>query len=270
LVSQLNLKDVLSSYWRNNSIKIPAWSSTASVQGLVGFLFTRRLPPNRLNEGLAVKKVIDLSVPMKSQETPVYPGYPMPLRATFTTIRDDGYLSHIWTFAEHSGTHVDAPGHFVSGAHAIDQVPISRFVSKGVVLDFSKKKPRFPIGKGELSRALEAAGKHKVVGPGWAILFYTGYTSKAFTADWMEHPELDEAACRSIAVKRVNAIGFDAPSPDHSPFPAHKILLAKGIVIYETLANLEKLLRREFILVGTPLGLVGGSASPCRPVALVL
>jgi kynurenine formamidase len=207
---------------------------------------------------------------MKSMETPVFPVYPQPLRATYTTIRDNGYLSRIWTFAEHTGTHVDAPGHFVESAQLIDEVPISRFVSKGVVLDFSKEKPRFSIGKNELSKALEVTGKEKTIGPGWAILFYTGYTSKANTAHWMEHPELNDTACNLLVERRVNAIGFDAPSPDHSPFPAHKILLPKGIVIYENLVNLEKLLKMEFVLVGTPLKLVGGSASPCRPVALVL
>jgi kynurenine formamidase len=42
------------------------------------------------------------------------------------------------------------------------------------------------------------------------------------------------------------------------------------ISIYENLANLDKVLNKEFIFVGTPLALTGGSASPCRAIALIL
>ena len=102
------------------------------------------------------------------------------------------------------------------------------------------------------------------------MLFLTGYTAKDRTQGWMEHPDLTKDACKFLIEKKVKAVGFDAPSPDHAPFEGHKTLLPKGIVIFENLANLQKLLNKRFFFVGTPLKLVGGTASPCRPVALVM
>ncbi|MFI5421534.1 MAG: cyclase family protein, partial [Nitrososphaerales archaeon] len=78
-----------------------------------------------------------------------------------------------------------------------------------------------------------------------------------------------EEASRYLVDLQVNAVGFDAPSPDHPPFPAHKILLPHSIGVYENLTNLEKLLGRKFFFVGAPLPLTGGSASPVRALAIV-
>lgn len=225
-----------------------------------------------------IKQVLDLSCPIESLSTPVFPGYPQPLKSAFTTIQENGYRSYIWSFVEHTSTHVDSPAHFLQDGATIDKIPISRYVSNGVVLDFSKEAANYAIGKEDIVKALQSAGKTDV-GPGWALLFYTGYTSKAGSPEWLKHPELNEDAAKFIADKEVNAIGFDAPSPDHgeisasgklSGFAAHRILLPKEIAVYENLNNLDKLLNKDFLFVGAPLRLVGGSASPVRALAVIL
>jgi len=225
-----------------------------------------------------IKEVLDLSCPMESLNTPVFPGYPQPLKSAFTTIQENGYRSYVWSFVEHTSTHVDSPAHFLQNGPTIDKIPISRYVSNGVVLDFSKKNSNYGISATDIASELRSAGKSDI-GPGWALLFYTGYTSKAGTPEWLKHPELDESASKFIAERNVNAIGFDAPSPDHgeisasgqlSGFPAHKILLPKEIAVYENLNNLDKLLKRDFLFIGAPLRLVGGSASPVRALAVIM
>lgn len=213
--------------------------------------------------------VVDLTMPIRSLETPVFPGYPMPLKATYTTVRENGYFSNVWTFAEHTASHVDAPAHFIEGADTVEKVPAGNFVGEGVVLDFSQVKPRYEISADDLEKKLREAGLSKEVGKGWVILFYTGYSSKAGTKEWMEHPVLSEDACEDIVRMKVNAVGFDSPSPDREPFPAHKKLLPKGIVIYENLTNLDALLDKKFLFVGLPLSLAGGSASPVRAIAII-
>lgn len=218
---------------------------------------------------LPFRKIVDLSVPLKSQGTSVYPGYPMPIRSTLTTIRDDGYYSNLWTLVEHSGTHVDSPGHFLAGAPTIDKTPLETYIGRGVVLDFEGRRPNYSITRKDVESALQSRGLKGKIGHGWILLFHTGYTKKAGTKKWLEHPELSEEACRYIAGLRVNAIGFDAPGPDHSPFPAHKILLPKGIAILEGLNNLDKVADKDFVFVGTPLPLVEGSASPIRAFAMI-
>jgi kynurenine formamidase len=214
---------------------------------------------------------------MESLATPVFPGYPQPVKSSFTTIAENGYRAYIWSFVEHTSTHVDSPAHFYQDGPTIDKIPISRYVGNGVVLDFSKKPPKYSIHKEDIVKALATTGV-KDIGSSSVVLFYTGYTSKAGSPEWLNHPELSDDAAEFLASKGVNAIGFDAPSPDHgeitagklSGFPAHRILLPKEIAIYENLTNLDKLLNKEFLFVGAPLYLVGGSASPVRALAIVM
>jgi len=71
-----------------------------------------------------------------------------------------------------------------------------------------------------MAEAIQAAGK-KDIGPGWVLLFYTGYTLKNRSSDCMHHPELTAEACKFIAEKKVNAVGIDAPGLDRGEFPAH-------------------------------------------------
>ena len=102
------------------------------------------------------------------------------------------------------------------------------------------------------------------------MLFHTGYDKRAGTPDWFNHPGLDEFRARYLADRDVNAVGIDAPSIDHEPFPGHRTLLPKGIVIYENLTNLRELLdEKGFQFIGIPLRRVNGSASPVRAIAIV-
>jgi kynurenine formamidase len=216
-----------------------------------------------------VREVVDLSVPIKSQDTPIYPGYPQPLKTNFSTIRDDGYLSNVWSFVEHTATHVDAPAHFAEGKTAVDKMPLGHYVGHGLVLDFSGRPNRYAITREDVEQGIASAGLKDGSGRGWILLFHTGYTSKSKTPDWLEHPDLTKEACDFVVEKGFGAVGFDAPGPDHSPFEAHKALLPRDVVIFENLNNLDKVKGQRFLFVGTPLALVDGSASPCRAVALL-
>lgn len=217
-----------------------------------------------------IKKIIDLAVPLVSQNTPVYPGYPQPMRTTFSTVRDDGYASFVWTFVEHTSTHVDAPMHMIAGGSSIDKVPLSHFAGQGIVLDFSKKAKKFQIGKADIEKAIRASGHADEVGKGWIVLFHLDYTSKSTTPEWMDYPDITKEAAQYLVDLGVEGIGVDAPSPDHAPFETHKVLLPKTVVVFENLNNLDKLVGKDFLFVGTPLALQGGSASITRPVALLM
>jgi len=227
-------------------------------------------PAHARDPSLGADKIIDLSVPLNSLDSPVYPGSPPPVRSTFMTIQETGFQSNIWMFEEHTGTHVDAPAHILPAGPSIDGVPLSRYVGNGIVLDLSRHPPRGSIEKRDVARALE--GSDLAGGPqaDSVLLFYTGYTRRFGTPAWMDNPVLSSGACDYIARLGVKAIGFDAASPDREPFPAHKMLLPKGIAIYENLVNLECLIHKRFIFVGAPLSLVGGTASPVRAFAILL
>ena len=214
-----------------------------------------------------IRKILDLSVPIESLDTPVFPGDPPPLKASFATIKHEGFATFLWTLGDHAGTHVDAPAHFLEEGKTIDLVPIQSTIGYGIVLDFSEKKPRDQITRKDLQREIKL-WKKKVL-PGSILLMHTGYSKKSRTDAWLDHPWLSEDASKYLADLGVRAVGTDASSPDRAPYPAHKILLAKEIPLYENLARLEELLDKEFLFVGAPLALVGGSASPVRALAIL-
>ena len=222
-----------------------------------------------MDERPLFKEIVDLSVELKSLDTPVFPGAPQPLKATIQTTKEDGYLSFLWAFSEHTATHTDAPAHMVEGGETIDRMPLARFVGNGLVLDLSDRPKRHPISKEDIRNGLAAAGLQDLNGKGWILLLLTGYTAKSRTPDWLEYPDLTKGACDYIIEKGFGAVGLDSPSPDHPPFVAHKTLLPKKVVIFENLANLDRVMGKKFLFIGVPLALVGGSASPCRAIALV-
>ncbi len=213
-------------------------------------------------------KVIDLTMPIESLKTPLFPGYPQPLKATLTTIETHGYNSNVWVIAEHTSTHVDAPSHFITGAASIDKVPIETYVAWATAIDLSNLPPNHEVGADELEERIRRLPFK--VGEGWALLIHTGYSLKAGTPEWFNHPALTEEACNYILGLGVKALGVDAPSPDKPPFPAHRKLLPKGIAIYENLVNLDKLIGRKFLFVGAPLKLVGATATPVRAIAILI
>jgi kynurenine formamidase len=219
-------------------------------------------------KGRLFKEIVDLSVKLKSLDTPVFPGAPQPLRAAIQTTKEDGYLSYLWAFSEHTATHIDAPAHMVEGGATIDTIPLKHFLGNGLVLDVSKRQKGSPIGADEIRRGLAAAGRKD--GAGWILLLHTGQTAKSGTPDWLRYPDLTEEACGVIVEMGFEAVGLDSPSPDKPPFVAHKALLRKKVMIFENLANLDRVMGKRFLFVGVPLALVGGSASPCRAIALVM
>jgi len=218
-----------------------------------------------LNEG----RIVDLSVPLTSMRSPVYPGSPQPVRTTFSTIDETGFRSNLWVFEEHSATHVDAPAHVVPDRSTIDSIPLSRYVGRGVVLNFARFRPKSEIGRSDVVKRLREEGVASGRLPDTILLFYTGYTRRFGTSSWLDNPVLNKEACEFVAGLQVKAIGFDAASPDREPYPAHKVLLPAGISIYENLTNLERLLHRTFTFVGAPLALSGGTGGLVRAFAVV-
>lgn len=78
-------------------------------------------------------KYIDLSLPL-SNDTPVYPGDPKVKIKPVLTIPKDGCSVHQYEFGGHTGTHIDAPAHFVEGGKTLDQLSVEAFVMRGSVI----------------------------------------------------------------------------------------------------------------------------------------
>jgi len=211
-------------------------------------------------------RVVDLTLPL-GRGTPVYPGDPPVLVERRACVEVDGYQASLVVMGDHSGTHVDAPAHFIAGGDTVDSIPPQRLVGPAVALDFSWKGPGDSVSRRELEEALEASGARP--GPGWFVLLSFGWDSRRGTPEWLRHPSISEEAAALLASMGVGGVGVDTPSPDHPPYPVHRLLLGRGILIVENLAGLQRLAGRVFTLVVAPLPLEGAGGAPARVLALL-
>jgi kynurenine formamidase len=181
------------------------------------------------------------------------------------------------TLNEHSGTHVDAPAHFMRDDHPqhiwIDKIEPKSLIGRAVLIDVRETPERGEFGIDCLD-AFEA--ENGEVGTGDIVLFRTGWGLKwgigdaavEYKRNW-PGPSADLA--RALAERGVAAVGTDAMVLDAhgtTSFPSHYELLGRGVLILENLANLEKL-PPVFYVVAIPLAIAGGSGSPIRPLAFV-
>ena len=186
--------------------------------------------------------IVDLTLEL-SEETPVYPEDPRVEVRKWTTIEKDGYYMNALFLGEHSGTHVDAPAHFVPSGKTIDQIPLERFIGRGVVIDVSS-----------LDRSIKAKDITKSAE---VVLFYTGGRGIY----------LSEEGAKYLVGLGVKGVGIDAPSI--GDFNTHRVLLSNEIIILENLINLQKLIGKEFTFFGAPLKIKKGSGSPIRAFAII-
>ena len=225
-------------------------------------------------------KVIDLTIPL-GPDIVMWPGAPSPEVETLVTIKHDGYFARRVSFFEHSGTHFDAPCHFIEGGKSVEHVPVETLVRPAVVIDISKRIGSDADGELTLSevQAFEAANGR--IPDGAAILLRTGW--EEFNSDSHRYagPEGDlhfpgfgvEAAKFLVEERKAVGLGTDTLGIDPgcaSTFPVHsQISHPKGLWHLENLQNLKQLPAvGAWIVVGV-LPLIGGSGSPARVIALV-
>ena len=170
----------------------------------------------------------------------------------------------------HAGTHIETPAYLFSGRKRIDQFGLELFVAESVLLDLTDKEPGQPIDDEDLEGAEERAG----IGlrEGEVVLLHTrSENSKHDDSVPTHHVYLSENGAEYLEFKRPFMVGTDAPSLDPSgskELSAHSILMRAGILVLESLCNLEKIQQSRFRLVALPLKL-NGSTSPVRAVAIL-
>lgn len=218
--------------------------------------------------GSPVRGVVDLSHPLEDG-MPVYPGDPEVRVWPATTIADHGYNVLHLRMGSQSGTHVDAPYHFLADGARIDQVPIERFLGPAVVADVRGRAPRTALTWTDLAPVADR------LGPGRMLLLHTGWAAHWGTDAYAAHPFLDGEAAERVVASGVRTVGLDALSldetaPDGEPaggFPAHLAVLGAGGVIVENLRGLELIRSPEPLVSVLPLRVTGADGAPVRAVA---
>jgi len=196
----------------------------------------------------------------------VYPGTEPPEFSDPYTIDSAGFYEKKITMFSHTGTHIDAPSHILKKANSLDQIPISRFIGKASVLNFSNIKKTI-ITYHDMARHKSRVEKSDF------IILYTGWYQKWGEEAYFENfPVLSLEAAEWIAKFSLKGIGVDMISVDVTDtrsFPIHRIFLEKEILIIENLTALEELVNKDFTFFCFPLKIENSDGAPARAVALV-
>jgi kynurenine formamidase len=213
-------------------------------------------------------KVIDLTLTI-SEKIPTFPGSPKPHFIEWETIPKDGYNLELLFLSTHTGTHIDAPFHFVKNGKKIHEIAPERLVNEAVLIRIGKNSNR-SISKTDIQNFEQKNGK---IENGSTVIFYTGWQknlNKEFY--FTENPGLSVSAAKYLVSKKINMVGIDSPSIDlgtDSKFSVHHVLAKNNILIVENLANLGKIKSNNFHLITSPLKLKNATGSPIRAFGFV-
>ncbi|CAH1688106.1 Isatin hydrolase [Hyphomicrobiales bacterium] len=189
---------------------------------------------------------------------------------------------------EHTGTHFDAPSHWISGKdqpqNTTDTISPQTFVAPANVIDVSQEVAGNPdyLLTADHVRAWEA--KHGVIEPGsWVLMRSDWYHRNTSTESFLNsdengpHTPGPSVDCvQYLLTKGVIGFGNECVGTDAGsaatfdpPFPAHSLILGKGGYGLASLVNLDKLPPKGAMVVVAPLKILNGTGSPVRALALV-
>jgi kynurenine formamidase len=212
-------------------------------------------------------KVIDLTLTI-SEQIPTFPGSPQPNFINWETLEKDGYNLELLFLSSHTGTHIDAPYHFLKDGQKIHQIVTRRLVTEAILIKI-RKGANQSITKDDIQKFERKYGK---IDDGSTVIFHTGWQKNLKKESYfLRNPGLAVSAAKYLASKKINLVGIDSPSIDlgkDSKFSVHHILAKSGILIVENLANLEKINSEMFHLIVAPLKLKNATGSPVRAMAL--
>ncbi len=192
-----------------------------------------------------------------------------------------------FTVSEHTGTHFDAPVHWISGKdlanNAVDTVPPADFIAPAVVIDITQQCAADPDYLLTVSDIEAWEAEHGRIPPRSWIMLRTDWSKRDVDAytnrreDGAHTPGPSAEAVRFLVDERdahglgVETIGTDAGQAHllEPAYPAHTLFHAAGRYGLQCLENLDQLPATGSIIVSAPLKIKGGSGSPLRVLALV-
>lgn len=211
-------------------------------------------------------KIFDISIPI-TPEMVVWPGDPLVEIKTLSTIEnnDQANVSQI-SMSVHTGTHIDAPSHFLQHGKTIDQLPLEKLIGKVLVMAFEDRVQ--VINEHALKShpvVDELAKAHKV-------LFKTSNSSKLNMEGgkfFKDYVGINTSGAHFLAALNLDLIGVDylsVASFNETEAP-HRILLEKEIVLLEGI-NLQKVPPGCYDLYCLPIPIKGHEGAPARTILL--
>ena len=223
--------------------------------------------------------VVDLTYPL-SQHTPTFGGKP---QFSAREVGGPNYSVKEVEINEHTGTHVDAPAHFVKGALTVDQLSVRSLVAPAVVVDVRKqceKDPDYRVTPDDLQAWEKKNGK---IPYGALVIALTGWSAKwadpkhyrnADEKNVLHFPGFGEDAIDWLVTNRprIAGLGIDTLSVDYGAsmtFEVHKKSHKAGWYHVENLDRPERLPAKGATVVVGVIPFLGGSGAPARVIGLV-
>lgn len=238
-------------------------------------------------------EVVDLTAPLSSDtpvlELPEQFGQTARFELEEISAYDDRGPAWYWNnfrTGEHTGTHFDAPNHWVTGKGGDDvaSVPPGRLIGPAAVLDFSADAAADPDFLLEVDHIRQWESAHGALPAGGWLLYRTGWDTRRTQEEVVNtdaagshtpgmSPECarwvaEESPVVGIGVETVGTDAGAAPGFDQ-PFPCHALLMGNDKYGLTSLRNLQRLPATGAVVVAGALPILGGSGSPSRVLALV-
>ena len=202
-------------------------------------------------------KIYDVSVAITS-DMPVYPGDPaVDVEQTQQIAKGDAANVTRLALGAHTGTHVDAPSHFVEGGMTVDQIPINLLVGRARVVEISSAVISVEV-LAEFDFTADAR-----------LLFKTRnsylWGDKTFHTEFVH---LTKGAAERLVADGIKVVGIDYLSVEKYDFESpdvHRTLLGNGTIIIEGL-DLRDVEPGDYEMICLPLKIQGGDGAPARVV----
>ena len=213
-------------------------------------------------------KFIDLTLPI-SEKIPTFPGSPQPIFIQWENIKDDGYNLELLFLSSHTGTHLDAPYHFLEKGKKIHEISLKRLIINAILIKIRKRRDQ-AITKTDIQKFEK---KHGKIPNESTIVFWTGW-QKMIKNDsyFVNNPGLSVTAAKYLISKKTNLVGIDSPSIDlgkEKRFLIHHLFAKNDVLIVENLANLDKIKSWKFQLAVLPMKLENATGAPVRAVGII-
>jgi len=202
--------------------------------------------------------IIDLSHTLCTG-MPVYPGTAAPSFSPAGTIEKNGFRETEINFHTHTGTHIDAPAHFLKNGRYLDDLSLDQFTGSGTAIDLSQLLDSGHRKYDSLCRSVDF------------VLLYTGWSNHWENPTYQDgYPVPSPEVASWLSGLNLKGVGIDTISMDASAsttFPNHSLFLNKEILIIENLCNIDQLIAQTFTFHCYPLKLKQADGSPTRAIA---
>ena len=225
-------------------------------------------------------KIIDLTHTI-TPDIPLWPGsdsFEMTIRYDYHEV---GCRAAAYSFVAGTGTHMDAPAHFIKDGNTIEQIPLNNLITQLCVIDVKKKVAANHDYTLSPEDIIEWENRNGPIPTESVVIMNTGWAqrwsdSTAFLNEDVQgikhFPGFSASTGQLLLDRKVAGIGIDTFSLDAgvaTTFPVHHLMLKQNIYFLECLANLDQLPESGAYICALPLKVKNAPEFPARVVAFV-